>query len=483
MDLEDHMFDLLPRVEAYIQRERLIAPGDGVVVALSGGPDSMTLFDLLCRLAPTWRLALYVAHLNHQLRPNADGDAAFVKQIAQNYPVYVKAEDVTQRAKEDKQSLEEAARDARRAFLDAIRRKTGANRIALGHTKSDQAETVLLRLVRGAGLTGLGGMRPISQGCWVRPLLPFSRSEIEDYVRARQLQVRRDETNRDPKFLRNRIRADLIPHLQKMYNPQIEGILARAATLLQNDDAHLENLAQQAFSEAILYRDKRKIILDIGRFFGYHISLRRRLIRLALFALRASADAVCFRVVERILDISPAHSVHITPKISAHRAGDTLILAHPTRAYCFSVKPGVARDINGKFSVNIINHVNPACLQNTADHTAFFDLDQLPSDALHLRSPRPGDWFYPFGMQGKKMVSRLLGDSKIPRPLRGEMPLLVSGATILWVVGLRRAQIAPITQATRRVLKATFSGGLLSLITKRKRGIHGRSQRQGLETG
>ena len=456
--------DILHRVEAYIQRERLLTPGDGVVVALSGGPDSVTLFDLLHRLKAKWDLTLYIAHLNHQLRPNAESDAAFVKQIARNDPVYIGKEDVLQRAKNKKQSIEEAARDARRAFLDTVKQKTGANKIALGHTKSDQAETVLLRLVRGAGLTGLGGMRPISEACWIRPLLSFSRSEIEFYVRTRNLQVLRDETNSDPKFLRNRIRTDLIPHLQKAYNPQIEDLLSRLATLLQNDDAHLENIAEQALSEALLYRDNRKFILDVKRFFGYHISLRRRLIRKVLFALQASAEAARFQAVERILETAstPGRSVQITPEISAYRTHDTLIITQPARAYCFLVEPGVPLDINGTFSIDILNRVNRERLENTAEHTVFFDLDQLPNRALYLRSPRPGDWFYPFGMQGKKKVSRLLGDSKIPRPLRGEIPLLVSGATILWVAGLRRSQIAPITPATRRVLKATYS----SMITQ-----------------
>ncbi len=457
--------DILHRVEAYIQRERLLTPGDGVVVALSGGPDSVTLFDLLHRLKSKWNLTLYIAHLNHQLRPNAESDAAFVKQIARNYPIYIEKEDVLQRAKDKKQSLEEAARDARRAFLDTVKQKTGANRIALGHTKSDQAETVLLRLVRGSGLTGLGGMRPISETCWIRPLLSFSRSEIELYVRTRNLQVLRDETNSDPKFLRNRIRTDLIPHLQKTYNPQIEDLLSRSAILLQNDDAHLENIAEQALSETLLYRDNRKFILDVRRFFGYHISLRRRLIRKVLFALQAGAEAARFQVVERILEIfsTPGNSVQITPKISAYRTHDTLIIAQPARAYCFLVEPNVPLNVNGKFSMTILNHEHLQAVYNcfnsskTANHTVFFDLDQLPNRALYLRSPRPGDWFHPFGMRGKKKVSRLLGDSKIPRPLRGEIPLLVSGATILWVVGLRRSQIAPITPATRRVLKATYS--------------------------
>ncbi len=469
--------DILHRVEAYIQQERLLTPGDGVVVALSGGPDSVTLFDLLHRLKSKWHLTLYIAHLNHQLRPNAESDVAFVKHIARNYPIYIEREDVVQRAKNKKQSLEEAAREARRAFLDTVKQKTGANRIALGHTKSDQAETVLLRLIRGAGLTGLGGMRPISESCWIRPLLSFSRSEIESYVRTRNLQVLRDETNSDPKFLRNRIRTDLIPHLQKAYNPQIEDLLSRSATLLQNDDAHLENIAEQALSETLLYCDNRKFILDVRRFFGYHISLRRRLIRKVLFALQASAEAARFQVVERILEISfnPGHSVQITPEISAYRTHDTLIIVQPARAYCFLVEPDVPLNINGTFSMTILNRVNHEHLQavyncisssKTANHTVFFDLDQLPNRALYLRSPQPGDWFHPFGMQGKKKVSRLLGDSKIPRPLRGEIPLLVSGATILWVVGLRRSQIAPITPTTRRVLKANYNSGLHAVITQ-----------------
>lgn len=192
-----------------------------------------------------------------------------------------------------------------------------------------------------------------------------------------------------------------------------------------------------------------------------------------LFALQASVEAARFQVVERILEISstPGRSVQITPEISAYRTQDTLIITQPARAYCFLVEPDVPLDINGKFSMNILNRVNREHLQavyncisssKTAKHTVFFDLDQLPNWSLYLRSPRPGDWFHPFGMQGKKKVSRLLGDSKIPRPLRGEIPLLVSDATILWVVGLRRSQIAPITPATRRVLKATYS----SMITQ-----------------
>ena len=209
------------------------------------------------------------------LRPNAESDATFVKQIARNYPVYIEKEDVAQRAKNKKQSIEEAARDARRAFLKKIQQKTGANRIALGHTKAIRQKPFCCALFEVQDSPDWGVCVQFQKLAGFA-LAHIFRSEIELYVNTRNLQVMRDETNSDPKFLRNRIRTDLIPHLQKAYNPQIEDLLSRAATLLQNDDAHLENIAEQALSETLLYCDNRKFILDVRRFFGYHISLRRR---------------------------------------------------------------------------------------------------------------------------------------------------------------------------------------------------------------
>ena len=460
--------ELLNRIEIYLKKEGLLAFGDHIVIAVSGGPDSMTLLDLLSHLSKTWQLTLHIAHLDHQLRATSQSDANFVRKIAKKYgyPVHIHTENVNQRAKSQKQSIEEAARYARREFLDTVRQETSAHRIALGHTKSDQAETVLLRLIRGSGLTGLGGIRPISDKKWIRPLLSFSRSEIEAYVKDNSLEVRLDETNADPTFLRNRIRKDLIPSLRDQYNPQIEDVLARASTLLQDDDAHLEIIAQQAFSETLLYSDKRKIILDVTRFFGYHISLRRRLIRIALFALCAKPKTTGFRAIERVLHIAsdPGRRVQVEPEISAHRTNEALIITRPAQPYHISIEPNAKIDINGTFSTDLLNTVDHQDLQHTTDNTAFFDLDQLPSQKLYLRSPQPGDTFQPFGMQGNKKVSRLLGDYKIPRPIREEIPLLVSGTTILWVVGFRRAQIAPVTSMTQHVLKATFDSSLQSII-------------------
>jgi tRNA(Ile)-lysidine synthase len=473
-----HENDLLFRVASYIQTEHLLTPKDVVVVAVSGGPDSITLLELLDQLSVSWQLTLHVAHLNHQLRPNASVDAKFVREKAQKHghTFHLHTEDVAQRAKTSKQSVEEAARYARRAFLQKIRQQTGAHRIALGHTKSDQAETVLMRLIRGTGLTGLGAIRPLSDDCWIRPLLSITRSEIEAYITDQNLKVRYDETNANPKFLRNRIRADLLPHLQKVYNDKIEDALTRAATVIQHDDAQLEIIAEQAFSQILLYRGNRKIVLDVIRYFGYHISLRRRLIRMALFALQANVQTTRFQAVERILKIAAKAGgrIQIAPEISVHHTNKKFIVSRPTSFFSYRVHPGhdaLLTDLNSRLYTRVLTQaqVEFEPVHQTDGSTAYFDLDQLPSQSLYLRSSQPGDWFYPFGMRGKKKVSRLLGDAKIPRILRDEIPLLVSGETILWVVGQRRAQIAPITPCTQRILKAVFSGGVQTVFTQQEK--------------
>ena len=459
---------LLDRVEIYIKQEHLVNTGDTIIVGVSGGPDSVTLLDLLYHLREDLDLTLHVAHLNHQLRPTAQSDADFVRSTAEQYglPVYIHTEDIKQRAKSSKQSLEEAARFARRDFLETVSKKINAHRIALGHTKSDQAETVLMRLIRGAGLTGLGGIRPKSDDKWIRPLLHFTRSEIEAYVATQNLEIRHDETNTDPTFFRNRIRQDLMPQLQDHYNAQIEDTITRTSTLLQDDDAYLEIIAQQAFSKTLLYRDNRKIILDVTRFFGYHVSLRRRLIRIALFELRASPKSTEFRAIKRIFQTAsqPGRKLQIESQISVHRTTNTLIISRPAQPYHIAVVPDKKIEINGQFTAQILQKQNSENLHTKASNTEFFDLDQLPSQELFIRSPQPGDKFQPFGLQGNKKISRLLNDHKIPRPIRDEIPLLISGGTILWVVGLRRAQIAPVTPATLRVLKTTFDSKMQSII-------------------
>ncbi|MDE3000202.1 MAG: tRNA lysidine(34) synthetase TilS [Gemmatimonadota bacterium] len=454
--------DLLPEVQSYIDGHDMIRPGDGIVIGVSGGPDSVTLLDLLSRLRESLDLRLFVAHLNHQLRGLAsDEDHQFVMDLAATMDLPCFSERATVSAAG---SPEAAARDARLGFLKEVMRDIGASRIALGHTRSDQAETVLMRLIRGAGTTGLGGIRPVRDGIWIRPLLGISRQRIEEYVEHRNLHVRHDHSNTETRFLRNRIRHLLLPEIASEYNPSIEAVLARSAEIIQGEDQLLGQQAESAFREALRYEGKRKIILDENAVFGYHIALQRRLLRTAFFRLRGCARGLDEKGVSRIegLYLTPAGSVHVSADISVHRSSPWLILSRPTPAFETDVAvPGVTEipEIGAFVETKIrpIGDVQPDELSSDP-FRACIDRDAV-GGRLTLRNRRRADRFAPFGLSGTQKVSDLLINLKIPRPLRDEVPLLLGGQAILWVVGLRTDRSTAVTHRARTVLEVTLRGG------------------------
>ncbi len=460
--------DLLPTVKSYIDRHGMIRPGDGVVVGVSGGPDSVSLLDLLSRLRKSLDLRLFVAHLNHQLRGLAsDEDQHFVSDLAEAMDLPCFSEKAVL---PDEGSPEEAARDARLAFFSRVLRNTGASRIALGHTRSDQAETVLMRLIRGAGTTGLGGIRPIRDGIWIRPLLGVSRQQIQAYVEHRNLRVRHDNTNTETRFLRNRIRHLLLPEIASDYNPSIEAVLARSAEIIQSEDQLLGRQAESAYRKALRYEGKRKIILDENAVFGYHIALQRRLFRTALFRLRGCLRDLDEKSVGRMESLrqTPAGSVQVSADISVHLSSPWLILSRPTPAFETEVAvPGVTEI--PEIGASVEAKISPAGDVQKADLSsdpfrACFDREAV-AGRLTLRNRRRADRFAPFGMAGTQKVSDLLINLKIPRPLRDEVPLLLGGKAILWVAGLRTARSTAVTHRARTVLEVTLRGGWGEILT------------------
>lgn len=458
-------------VKSFITKHNLISPNTTLVVAVSGGADSVCLLHILHSLQEELSFGIHVAHLNHQLRPNADQDAQFVKEIANNLncPVTLGSVDVLQLAQQEKLSIEEAARDARRAFLKDVALKENASRIALGHTQNDQAETVLFRIIRGTSVTGISGIRPITDNLWIRPILNISRHQVEKYVKHNKLLFCQDESNTDLKFTRNQIRHKLIPYLQSEFNPQIEPALNRLGELAQDDEELLQNLCIDAFEKATLYKANRKIILDVMLIFGYHISLRRRLLKKALFELGISQNTVTFETIERLihgLEHGPKH-FQISADISAHHSNGILTLSIPTPPFqvriCQSgnipIPAQNANIIASKFDKNTTNVETPQ-----DNYTVLFDADQLPS-TLYIREVQPGDRICPLGLKGSQKVNKLLVDQKIPRCLRDEIPVLVGDNQILWVLGLRRSGIAPITPQTKQVQKLIFEGGWQRIIS------------------
>jgi len=306
---------IIEKVRDTIRKYALLRAGDSVLVAVSGGPDSLALLYCLRALSEELRLRLIVAHFDHRLRPGSAGEAEFVRGIAKKMglPFYPGGTDVLKR-RGGKGSLEEAAREARLDFLGKLAKKIKADKVALGHNMDDQAETVLMRILRGSGLAGLSGIaaaKELNGRVFIRPLIGVSRSEIERYLRSAKIRPFRDPSNSDEKFLRNKLRRKLIPLLQKEYNPRIKETLNSLAENAACDYDYLLSRARQAAGS---WRGKN---LKISSLLRMHPSLRRMVIRLRINSLQGSTRRITFKHMEEIEDLlanRPRGSIVDLPK-------------------------------------------------------------------------------------------------------------------------------------------------------------------------
>ena len=432
--------------------------GTGVVVAVSGGVDSTVLLDVLDGLG----YQLHVAHLDHALRPDSADDSRFVADEAQRrgLPCSVERRDVNAYARTEGLSLEEAGRRQRYAFLDQVADRIGAKFIALGHHADDQAETVLLRLLRGSGATGLGGMEIAREGRYLRPLLRVRRAEIEEYARQQGLRYREDPSNSDPRFLRNRVRGELIP-LLKSYNSNVVEVLNRTAVLLKAEDDLLTELTQKALDTVICERCSDKVALDSTRLLTYHISMQRRVLRAVLQGLAAADGPFDFAHVEQVRSWIGAGDKRLRvlgAGLRGQGCGTRYILRRGQRSpivHNFDI-PGVLvlREHGVKICVQVVSpeHFDKAQLGGAR---VALDADRLGT-RVHVRSLRPGDRFQPLGMDGHKKLSDLLIDAKWPKISRDEVLVLAQGEEIAWVAPLRSSHAFRIQSTTRRIALCTL---------------------------
>lgn len=292
---------LAARVRETIQTHAMLAGGERLVVAVSGGPDSTALLSVLRALREELRLDLHVAHLNHGLRPDAAEDAAAVVRMveAMGCPYHEATEDVAAAAARERRSIEDAGREARYRFLAAVAREIDAQVIATGHTRDDQAETVLMRLLRGSGLRGLAGIPPVRrhEGLWViRPLIDTSRDEIAEYLARQRLDAREDSSNRDPAMLRNRVRLVLLPILEG-YNPDVRRALARLAEVTRDDADALDALSAPQV-DAVLRGTPGSVHITVQAFGRLPVALQRRALREAIRRVRGNGAQIAFVHIE-----------------------------------------------------------------------------------------------------------------------------------------------------------------------------------------
>ena len=467
-----------------IRARKLLQPGQKVLVAVSGGADSVALLSILHATAPLWNVALTVVHCNYGLRgAESDGDARFVSRLCKRLaiPCMITPLTVTPRESGSSSSLQARAREARYRLFRELAGDLGAERVALGHNADDQAETVLLRMLRGAGLRGLAGMPHIREGLFIRPLLGISRDDILAYLQFVGLTYRSDSSNAKPIYLRNRVRHELIPVLQSLA-PGAVRMLARQADVLREDDRLLDSLAARRLTRTIHSCDSTTLILDRAALVAQPIALQRRMLRQALQALSPSSGTprsdqlmsvltslstkgsggvwkvgvVTIACEQRRLRMTMAMD-----SLPGHLAGATArsdgkIVDSSSDEVTISSLPSVTSwRLTGEFVRlrPVTCEQGRALLERKSAIIALFDAEQL-SLPLKVRTWRQGDWFYPAGMDGRrKKLQDYFTDAKLGRSVRERMPLLLSHDAIAWIVGHRvDARFAATPSTTKFIL-------------------------------
>jgi tRNA(Ile)-lysidine synthase len=473
--------DLLTTVAKTLTTHQMLTPGDQVLVGVSGGPDSMALLHLLSRLAPALNVRLRVAHLNHCLRgASADRDAEVVCQAAAalGYACHVSRARVLKVKRQLGLSLEEAARRVRYAFFKKTMRDVGCNKLALGHHLDDNAEQMLMVLLRGTGPQGLSGIAPVRENRIIRPLINSRRSQIEAFVKQEGITCVRDASNDDRRFVRNRIRHCLLPLLSSEYDPRIVEHLNRLADVIRLEETWIAGLAARPYQEAILDRGPGTITLSAGSLRQAHTALARRLVRMALKDLTGTLQRISFAHVRSVLYLLTAggteKEIHLPNGIRVRLNADRLVLLTAGNRRRKTAQADMARDsasetpIDGPFpatveirSMGIGLRFSPCPIHqlprwsDVGRNRAFIDMDRL-SLPLAVRTPLAGDRFTPLGAAGSQKLKKFFIDHRIPRQARFMAPLLADQRGIIWLVGQRIDDYVKVTTATSRVLGVEF---------------------------
>ena len=461
---------LEPRVLDFIQRRQLISGGK-LVVAVSGGPDSVCLVHILARLRKKLKASLHVAHLNHQLRgAESEADAQYVSELARqlDIPATIEGREVKGYQKQHHLSLEEAAREVRYSFLAEVAKAIGTNLVAVGHTRDDHVETILMHLIRGTGTRGLKGLQPSTE--WrsktasitvIRPLLEVSRGETEDYCRQHRLAPRLDTSNISLSPLRNRIRHQLLPLLES-YNPGIAQALLRTGQIAGDDIAFLDKEAARLWDE-VAQEDGKTIVLDKKRFDPLPPTLKRYLLRAAVARRLGSAKDIEMRHIEEMmsaLDKAAGKRLSLPGGLTFSLEYDRYLLtSDPATLSPLPVLGGESQlRIPGEtklpgWSVEASIVKGKRLTKN--DFTAYLDLAKT-GDKLVVRPRKRGDRFQPLGLGQPKKVNEFMIDAKIPRAWRQQVPIVCSPAQIVWVVGWRIDERAKVSDKTKKVLRLKF---------------------------
>jgi len=430
------------RIKKTIREYNLLEKKDRILVAYSGGVDSTGLLNLLLELRGEWSFELFLGHFNHKLRHTADEDEQFVRRIAKKYslPLFVGSKDVGSYARKKKLNIEEAGRELRYDFLKKTALKIGGAKIATGHTMTDQAETFLMRLMRGSGLRGLGGIFPLVEGKVVRPLIQVERQDIEAYLRKKGIEFHTDESNFDRRFLRNRIRLDLVPYIKKNFEPEIISSLGRIASIIREEDSLLEKIAEEKAKRAISKKNN-KISLEVKPLSSLSRAMARRVVRGFISELRGNLREISFEDVESVLCLKegkefPLRKGHVLRREKGQIFLKGKIPPKIKYEYRWEGKgPLEIKELKLKFEGKKIKRGKSLPLDFDDQTRAFLDLGKLKFPLL-IRNRRKGDRYQPLGAPGQKKLKEILRAKGIPLSERERRPVFLSGDKIVWILGL-----------------------------------------------
>lgn len=439
----------------------LISSGDNIVIGLSGGPDSMALLYSLIDAQKSLDFNIIVAHVNHGVRgEEALADQLFVQRKAKELNIvhYSKNVNMVEYGKEKGITAEEAGRELRYGFFREILKNHGGGKIAVAHNKNDQAETLLMRIMRGTGIDGLKGME-FKVGDIIRPILNIYRGDIEDYIKNNNIETVLDKTNLLPIYSRNKVRLELIPYIEDNFNPNLINALWRLSQISNLDSSFLENTAKEKYNNIVKIQMSSKVILDAELLAKEDKSIQQRVIRISLekvaLGLQGFSEQHIIDINNLIL-LGTGKKLNLPKGIIVSISYNELIFQKEEdmeiEDFKYELSLGHNQFININYTFNIqILDIDGISSIKMGRYVKCFDYDKIKGNLI-VRNRKSGDRFHPFGMNGSKKLKDYFMDEKINKDIRKEIPLLIDDENILWVVGYRTSDLYKLTKDSKKVL-------------------------------
>jgi len=462
---EGKSLKFIEKVKKTINKYRMLESGDRVIIGVSGGPDSMALLYVLDQIKKKYNVVLKVAHLNHGFRgEEARKEAQFVEEMAKKLwiPFELRSFDVPSYKKTSSLSYQEAARVVRYQFLEEVREQFKASKIALGHNADDQAETLMMWLLRGSGLRGLSGIPPVREGVIIRPLIETTREEIEAFIKERRIPFVIDSSNQQDQYLRNRVRHELFPLLREYYNPQLVKRLVQTASILRTEDECLETIAQDLLKDIIVSKERESVVIDSKGLLALPLAIQLRCLRGVLEQvkgdLRRISSTHLYDIIKIVSQDEPHKVLKLPEGIRVEKSYHHLMVKHqqsappPFHYYFNSIPDKVSIEEIGKEMKFEILEGRDHLIHQECPHRAYFDWRKVIMP-LTIRNARPGDRFQPLGMKGKKKIKDFFIDEKVPLKERKLIPILLFGDVVGWVGGMRISHHLRVTRGTRKILR------------------------------